>query len=109
MIQLKEGVKVTHLTPQLLLAIHVVDGAYESVGIHQCFITSLDDGKHGPTTLHGTGQAADFRLHNVPQMKRPALVERIKVSLRDQEGEYEVYWEGVGTDSEHLHVEYQPK
>lgn len=109
MIGLKLGVKLTNLTPQMVLAAVVVNDAYKAHAVDLCVITSADDSTHGSTTLHGTGNALDFRIHNVPRASRPAVVEAIKQALRDQEGQYEVYWEGVGTNQEHIHLEYQPK
>lgn len=108
MIRLKQGVKLPHLSPQVLLAMHIVDGVYKRFAVDECWITSVDDGKHGDTTLHGTGRAVDFRIHNVPQASRPAVVEAIKVALAG-DSSYEVYWEGVKTPNEHLHVEWDAK
>lgn len=109
MIQLKPGVKLTNLSPQMVLAIHAVDGVYQWYGVERCVLTSVDDRKHGPTTLHGKGQAVDFRIHNVPRETRPVIVEAIKRDLLHGEGQFEVYWEGVGTPEEHLHLEWDPK
>ena len=109
MIALKLGVHLWDLSPQMVLAALVVSEAYRAHAVDLCVITSANDGTHGPTTLHHKGQALDFRIHNVPQASRPAVVEAIKRALLSGEGQYEVYWEAVGTEQEHLHVEWDPK
>lgn len=108
MIVLKAGVSLAGLAPQMVLAAHVVDGVYARYGVETCWITSANDGAHGPTTLHHKGQALDFRLHNVTAHVRPAVVAAIVGYLTGDKG-FEVYWEGGGTPGEHLHVEYDPK
>ena len=108
MIYLNQGGRLTNLCPQMALAVVMVDQAYESF-VPETWVTSVNDGTHGPTSLHPKGQAVDFRLHNVYKPTRPALVEHIKRRLNHGEGQFEVYWEAIGTENEHLHLEYDPK
>ena len=108
MIYLKQGVKLLGLDPQMAVALQVVHELYGDRG-HSCWVTSGNDGQHKEGSLHYTGRALDFRLHNVPQHARPALVSRVKLALRAGEGEFEVYWEGQGIPYEYLHVEFDPK
>ena len=109
MIRLKPGVSLVGLVPQMVLAAHVVNEAMLQIGVNECWITSGSDGKHGPTSVHGRGQALDFRLHNVPVLLRSQVVSIIKSALLHGNGQYEVYHESIGTDNEHLHVEWDPK
>ena len=109
MIRLKEGVRLTNLCPQMVTAMHIVNEQYIYNGVFECWITSGSDGIHKPTSLHYKGQALDFRLHNVPVLIRSEVIEKIKAALLHGQGQYEVYHESVGTDNEHLHVEYDPK
>lgn len=64
-------------------------------------LTSGTEGKHSPGSLHYVGLAIDIGLLNIPQNTRII----IRDSARDALGlEYDVVLE-----SDHLHIEYQPK
>jgi hypothetical protein len=78
-----------------------VEGIYLQYGA-DCWITSANDGKHKQGSFHYTDRALDFRLHNVPAVKRANLVRDIKEALG---ADWDVIWEGAGTENEHLHIE----
>lgn len=102
MIRVKDGVKLSGLRPEILLAIYVIDGIYESNGINYTYITSCTDGKHGRGSLHYVGLAVDIRTNIIPsQGEKDKIREQIAYSLGQ---EYDVVLE-----STHLHIEYQPK
>lgn len=107
MISLKQGVKLTDMTPQCVLAAMVVDQVLTSMGIPMCVLTSVNDGKHSPQSWHYHGRAVDVRT------KYPELNGR-EMELRDKVAaalgpNFDVVMEAIGTDNEHLHVEYDPK
>jgi hypothetical protein len=65
--KLKKGVKITNLTPQMVLAIRIVESVYQRMQPgHDVTITSIDEGQHGPGTLHGKGKAVDLRRTSTP-------------------------------------------
>ena len=105
MLRLKEGVKLTDLCPQMVLAAVSIDALYGQYGVLECWITSANDSTHSEQSWHYKGRALDFRTHNYLGNKTE-LVARIKVNLGD---DYDVVLEAVGTSNEHLHVEYDPK
>ncbi len=103
-LQLKPGVRLTGLSPQMVLAALIVGGVYER-HTTLCTITSGNDSAHGANSLHYRGNALDFRTKNYVGNKG-ALAFEIKEALGEN---YDVVLESLGTDNEHLHVEYQPK
>jgi hypothetical protein len=113
-IDLKAGVKLTHLTPAIAWAIFRMHEVYLANGIAVLTITSADDYDHGqkgvpdeidPKTLHGKGKAVDVRTHDIPRNRLDELVAEVRAKLgRD----FEVLIEGRGMPSEHLHCEWQP-
>ena len=100
--KIKHDVNLTGLKPEMLLGIMVVDSVYTSAGF-DCVVTSISDGKHGRSSKHYIGNAADFRTSNIPQITSHinTLVTNLKESLGPQ---FDVVFEG-----DHIHVEYDPK
>ena len=97
--RLKRGVKLRGLTPACLLAMMVAEGLYKENG-YRLTITSVCEGKHSRGSLHYVGQAFDCRIRlaaDAPQMLRDELKRRLG-------SEFDVVLE-----SDHIHVEYQPK
>lgn len=64
-------------------------------------ITSGTDGVHSPTSLHPKGRAFDFRTKHLGQFEKEAVFETTKAILGK---DYDVILE-----SDHLHVEWDPK
>lgn len=98
--RLKNGVKPRSLQPQVVLAILVADSIYRELG-KECVVTSLNDGSHSYNSLHWSGNAVDFRIRHLdsgqPQLVRDRLASAVGV-------DYDVVLE-----SDHIHLEYQPK
>jgi hypothetical protein len=66
-----------------------------------CTITSVTDSKHGRSSLHYTGQAIDYRTRHLSEAEKTSLLNLISGALHE---EFDVILE-----SDHLHVEFQPK
>ena len=98
--KLKKGVKVQGIRPELMIAIIVADTVYTENG-HELVLTSVCEGKHSSTSLHHSGGAFDARTRyftsDVQTVVRNKIKERLGV-------DYDVVLE-----SDHLHVEYQPR
>lgn len=102
---IKHTVSLRDLTPQMALAYTIVAHEFHIRAL-ACVITSGNDSKHGITSLHYNGRALDFRTKHVSREVLITLVSDIRVALGP---EFDVVLEGLGTDNEHLHVEYDPK
>ena len=101
MIKFKKGTKVSGIRPELVLAILIAEGVYDKYDTN-LVITSIVDGKHSYTSLHYSGSAFDVRTRNIPKIYDKAIMAgEIRESLSD---EYDVV-----VESNHIHIEYQPK
>ena len=107
MIILKSSVRLAGLVPQMALAASVVDGVFQDFGVKHCVITSANDSRHSDRSWHYKGRALDFRT-KYPELngKENAFRDEVKSRLW---ADFDVVMEAVGTDNEHLHVEYDPK
>ena len=98
---LKPGVKLKDLQPQTVVAMVVVDSIYKAHDT-ECVITSCNDSTHKSDSFHYRGLAIDVRTRNYFEDKQ-ALRDEIAEALGE---EFDVLLESVGTESEHLHIEY---
>lgn len=97
---IKDGVKSTDIELVVLDGVITVALTYASLG-YVPVITSKEDGKHMPTSLHYKKRAFDWRTNTVPAAERPALRTVVAKALgRD--------WDVV-LEPTHLHTEYDPK
>jgi len=100
--RLKEGVSVSGLRPEILLAWDIADQVYEDYGVDECWLTSGQDSRHKWGSLHFVGLAIDLRTRNIPDN---TLKGSITIMTRKHLGkQYDVVLE-----SDHLHIEFQPK
>lgn len=92
------SVKIQGISTELLFALLVSDQVYQETG-QELVITSLNDGKHSVTSLHYSGNAADIRIYRdgKDQQRRDMIKERLGI-------DYDVILE-----SNHIHIEYQPR
>ncbi len=101
MLFLKAGVKVAGMRPEILLAAVAAERVFEKAGF-ECTITSCVDGQHMVGSLHSKGAAIDLRTRHVPHaIELRQIVDRIKECLG---AEYDVV-----VETDHLHIEYDPK
>ncbi len=95
---IKSGVDLRGLTPQMAIAYTIACKVY---GQYACVITSGSDSKHGPNSLHYSGQALDLRTNNLPPQAVQSIVDRLKEALGAQ---FDVVLE-----SDHIHLEWDVK
>lgn len=106
MIRLKPGVKLTDLAPQVVLAIAAAESIWFKHGQTTLVVTSCNDGSHKPTSLHYRGRAVDLRSKALPEFARQEAVQELREALGV---EFDVLHEGIGSATEHVHCEYDPK
>ena len=99
-LSLKEGVQLTGLRPEMVLATVVIDAVYTELGV-PTVITSAVDGQHSENSLHYTGLALDFRTNTLPPDFQGKLLNLVTTRLG---AEFDVVLE-----EDHLHVEFQPE
>ena len=95
---IKNGVDLRGLSPQMAIAYTI---ACRCSGPDDCVITSANDSKHGPNSLHYKGQALDLRTRHLNGQGLQAVYLKLKESLGEQ---FDVVLE-----SDHIHVEWDPK
>ena len=98
--KLKLGVKLTGVQWQMFVAAIKVEYILEKYG-QECVITSGTDGQHSPLSLHYRGWALDFRTTSLPKLHYGIVTAEIRAALGP---DYDAVFE-----SDHLHVEYDPK
>lgn len=95
---IKSGVDLRGLSSQMAIAYTIACRCY---GQYDCVITSANDSKHGPNSLHYKGQALDLRTRHINGQGLQLVVDKLKEALGSQ---FDVVLE-----SDHLHLEWQPK
>lgn len=103
-LQLKTGVRLADLSPQIVMAALVVSSIFEKYHA-LCTVTSANDSKHSAKSWHYKGRALDFRTKDFLGDKQ-ALHREIQAALGT---EFDVLLENLGGIQEHVHVEYDPK
>ena len=93
-------VHIAGIRPELVFALFVAEQIYQKYD-KELVITSLVDGRHSPTSLHYAGCAADLRTNFFTRHG----AEIIRDEIRDKLGtDFDVILE-----SNHIHLEFQPK
>ncbi len=103
MIQVKEGVSFTGVSPELVLGIFLAHQVYLQRQV-PLVVTSLTDGRHGAQSLHFIGAAADLRLPS-RFTEVPSDDDRMAAELRAALGDE---WDVV-LEIDHIHIEHDPK
>lgn len=96
--KLKEGVNLEGVQWQMFKAAVIAEAVFAKHG-SELTITSANDSKHGPNTLHHKGLALDLRTWQVTG-REGALIADLKRELGD---DYDVVLE-----SDHIHMEFDP-
>lgn len=94
------GASIRGLRTETLFAINVASEIYLRHG-YEMEITSGIEGKHSRGSLHYAGAAFDLRIKNIPT----EVVLDIMTDLKESLG---VDFDAV-LESNHIHLEYQPK
>lgn len=97
---IKAGVDLRGIKPQMAVAFAIAQDVYRHYDV-PCVITSCSDGKHGPNSLHYSGNALDLRTHHLRSEQVHPVFIKIKEALGQQ---FDVVLEG-----DHIHVEFDPK
>lgn len=118
--QIKEGVDLRPLKPQMVLAAQVVESVFSERFKSEAIITCGAEGNHKEGSLHPDGYALDFRLWHIseytPEERKARLYETIRQDVltrlgavyrgpgAPEGGQYDVVLESTP----HLHVEFDP-
>lgn len=103
MLIFKISVSVRGVRPELLSARTIVIQSFQKYGF-DCIVTSCTDGDHAGKSFHYNGLAEDYRTKHVLNLTvKMAIYKDIKAAL---EPLYDVILEGLGTDNEHIHIEF---
>lgn len=97
--EIKKGVELLGIRPELMMGIIVADGVWRQLGKELC-VTSICDSKHSRDSLHYLGLAADLRTRYFEDNGMEAA-RMLSDSLPD---DFDVVVEG-----NHIHMEFQPK
>ena len=100
--KIKPGVSLKGVRAETVAAMYVVDGCYRRVCSTELVVTAVTDGTHKPGSLHYVGLAFDGRTRDIPLSKLDELLAEINSSLGGME------FDAI-LESDHLHVEFQPK
>ncbi len=95
---IKTGVVIKSLCAEIVRALPVLEIVFANRGV-ECVITSGGEGKHMTGSLHPKGRAIDLRSR---ELKAPAAT--VKAIKRELGKDYDVILE-----SDHIHLEYDPK
>jgi len=103
----KPGVKLTGICPQINTALIVASQVYAELG-YPCTVTSANDSQHSTASLHYAGSAVDLRTQHMGMTDQEK--QRAAQMMRDRlTTDYDIILEEIGSDQEHIHVEWQPK
>ena len=101
--QLKPGVRLLGVRPELLIGLSILDGVWKRHGA-ELTITSVIDGVHKRASEHYSGCAADLRVHGLTNVD--GMIAEAQSALGP---DFDLIHEGFGTPNAHVHLEYQPK
>ena len=106
MLQIKPGVKLIGLGPQILLAINIAHSLWHKKWPRvPLTITCATDGKHGTGSRHFFGNAVDIRTRDLPGGSKGESAKDARNELQAAlSGEFDVVYE-----STHIHIEWDPK
>lgn len=99
-IRIKEGVDVSGIRPEIILANQIAAPIFAKYG-SDLVITSLKDGRHSQFSRHYAGCAVDYRIWYLAVEDRPKVVNELQEALRKD------YY--VRLESDHIHVSYKPQ
>jgi len=98
--QIKDGAKVNGLRVEILLAFDIAHTIFSSYGV-DTVMTEGTGGTHGKASLHYVGLAIDLRTRDLTPTQQLEARDKLAIALGAQ---YDVILE-----SDHIHIEFQPK
>ncbi len=87
--------------PKIVFAVSVADTLSKEISGKEIVITSIFDGNHGKHSLHYVGRAFDMRIWIYSHDELSVLIDKLREALGE---DYDVVLE-----SDHIHIEYDPK
>src|SRR5258706_14177385 len=104
--QLKHSVKFGNQLIAVAFAVTVLNDIFHQAG-YACVITSCNDGTHSLNSLHYSDAAFDLRsTHISTDEEKQRILKQVKEALT---ADFDALLEATGTESEHLHLQYDPK
>jgi hypothetical protein len=94
---IKAGVDISRLRPEIRKKLSFIEGTYNGHD-NELIVTSTFEGRHSASSLHYANLAIDFRL---PDNDRERVISKITSYLGRSFD--------VCTETDHLHIEYDPK
>lgn len=100
---IKPGVQLS-TTPEIFQIRKAVQRVWSEYGYTPTITSSLD-GHHMSGSKHYSGLAEDYRTMNLDNRHKSDMFAAVQDILGS---DFQVLFEDVGMDNEHLHVEYDP-
>ena len=100
--QIKPGVKLGGVCPEMALACLVIETTLRDYGA--VVLTSALDGEHSDGSLHYRGRAVDIRSKHIAAHHKDIVLAALRRNLGM---EFDVLLEGRGTENEHFHCEWE--
>ena len=106
MIELKPGVRLHGIRPEVVLGIHVAEGVWDAIGTHTLVVTACIEGIHTNGSSHYNGCAVDLRTKTLAPGHAPQVVAGLKAALGT---DFFILLENAGEANEHVHLEFRPQ
>lgn len=103
----KQGIKLTNLQPQTLLAMYTVDIVFDEEGLPEPTCTSVNDSSHMANSRHYQGLAFDLRSKDLSTIQKLKVYNNLRNRLRHLG--FDIIQESLGLEQEHIHLEFDPK
>jgi len=111
-LNLKPDVRLTDLSPQMVIAVLVFMGHVEDL-VRVLTITSANDSGHKTYSKHYSGNALDFRTKDIymtlSDSQRLHALQTLRNTLQNSLPGFDVVLESVNLPNEHMHIEWDPK
>lgn len=94
---IKAGVDISRLRPEIRRKLSEIARRVWSIEEKELIVTSTYEGSHSEGSLHYANLAVDIRRENLGDLVRMELVDKLGMDY------------GVVLESDHIHIEYDPK
>ncbi len=105
--QIKPGVKLDELAPQIVLAWQIACAIFDHHGVSTCVLTSANDGStHLSNSLHYRGGAIDLRTKHISAVLATTIHKDLQAALGE---DFDViFYPHTDRSPGHIHIEYDP-